>query len=104
MNRQRVVDDYLLFTKPQPLQELSVPVPGSDSWESIFADHCKMIFWRTGWTRAIYNRKPPHLLTKLEEIERRGNRANARIKQIMDRADALRTSNPNSQFNQPELH
>jgi len=55
-----------------------------------------MIFWRSGWTRAIYNRKPPLLRTKLEEIERRGNRANARIKQVIDRADALRASNPNS--------
>lgn len=79
----------------EPLQELSVQVACSDSWESIFADQSKMIFWRTGWTRAIYNRKPPHLQSKLEEIERRGNRANARMREILRRADALRASNLN---------
>jgi hypothetical protein len=68
----------------------------SDSWEASTEEHARITFWRDAWAKANDNRKPPYLQTTQEYIERRWDRANRRMKRLMDRADAYRESHPNA--------
>ena len=68
----------------------------SDSWEAITEEHARITFWRDAWAKANDNRKPPYLQNTQEYIERRWDRANRRMKRLMDRADRFRASHPNA--------
>jgi len=71
---------------------------GSDAWDLIVADHTRITLWRDAWKLAAANRKYPWLASVKEYIEARWDRANFRMGQIMQRADAYRASHPNDEM------
>jgi hypothetical protein len=73
------------------------PSASVSGWGVIVAFHAQVEFWRTGWHRAVMKRTGrPSTQSKMDYLDRRWGLANARMRQVMQRADNYRKEHPNS--------